>query len=49
MEGKGDLEGYGTDLLQTVFHSGKIIKTYRFNEVRDNATLRESELQELLH
>lgn len=36
------------DLLHTVFQNGKIIKTYTFDQVRDNAKLKESELQELL-
>lgn len=36
------------DLLHTVFQNGKIVKTYTFDEVRDNAKLKESELQELL-
>uniref|UniRef100_A0AAZ1XHC2 Nicotinamide phosphoribosyltransferase n=1 Tax=Oreochromis aureus TaxID=47969 RepID=A0AAZ1XHC2_OREAU len=48
-EGKGDLEEYGVDLLHTVFRNGKIVKTYTFDEVRDNAKLKESELEELLH
>ncbi|XP_040009472.1 nicotinamide phosphoribosyltransferase [Xiphias gladius] len=48
-EGKGDLEEYGVDLLHTVFQNGKIVKTYTFDEVRDNAKLKESELEELLH
>ncbi|KAG7240742.1 hypothetical protein INR49_026631 [Caranx melampygus] len=48
-EGKGDLEEYGEDLLHTVFQNGKIVKTYTFDEVRDNAKLKESELEELLH
>uniref|UniRef100_A0A8C6SQP9 Nicotinamide phosphoribosyltransferase n=1 Tax=Neogobius melanostomus TaxID=47308 RepID=A0A8C6SQP9_9GOBI len=46
-EGKGDLEEYGVDLLHTVFQNGKIVKTYTFDEVRDNAKLKESELEEL--
>lgn len=46
-EGKGDLEEYGRDFLQTVFHNGKIMKTYTFDEVRNNAALKESQLQEL--
>lgn len=37
------------DLLHTVFQNGKIVKTYTFDEVRDNAKLKESELEELLH
>lgn len=37
------------DLLHTVFRNGKIVKTYTFDEVRDNAKLKESELEELLH
>lgn len=37
------------DLLHTVFQNGKIVKTYSFDEVRDNAKLKESELDELLH
>lgn len=36
------------DLLHTVFQNGKITKTYTFDEVRDNAKLKDSELQELL-
>ncbi|MEQ2208817.1 hypothetical protein XENOCAPTIV_016002 [Xenoophorus captivus] len=48
-EGKGDLEEYGVDLLHTVFQNGKIVKTYTFDDVRDNAKLKESELEELLH
>ncbi|TKS90706.1 Nicotinamide phosphoribosyltransferase [Collichthys lucidus] len=48
-EGKGDLEEYGVDLLHTVFQNGNIVKTYTFDEVRDNAKLKESELEELLH
>lgn len=36
------------DLLHTVFQNGKIVKTYTFDQVRDNAKLKESELQELL-
>lgn len=36
------------DLLYTVFQNGKIVKTYTFDDVRDNAKLKESELQELL-
>ncbi|KAF0029670.1 hypothetical protein F2P81_018775 [Scophthalmus maximus] len=48
-EGKGDLEEYGVDLLHTVFQNGKIVKTYTFDEVRDNAKLKENELEELLH
>ncbi|XP_052439793.1 nicotinamide phosphoribosyltransferase [Carassius gibelio] len=47
-EGKGDLEEYGEDLLHTVFRNGKIVKKYTFDEVRDNAKLKESELEELL-
>uniref|UniRef100_A0A8C1DIX0 Nicotinamide phosphoribosyltransferase n=1 Tax=Cyprinus carpio carpio TaxID=630221 RepID=A0A8C1DIX0_CYPCA len=47
-EGKGDLEEYGEDLLHTVFRNGKIVKTYTFDEVRDNAKLKESELEDLL-
>nr|XP_009292044.2 uncharacterized protein si:dkey-145c18.2 [Danio rerio] len=43
-EGSGSLGEYGEDLLQTVFRNGKIIKTYTFNEVRENAELKESEL-----
>ncbi|XP_056314898.1 uncharacterized protein LOC130229903 [Danio aesculapii] len=43
-EGSGSLEEYGEDLLQTVFRNGKIIKTYTFDEVRENAELKESEL-----
>lgn len=34
------------DLLHTVFRNGKIVKTYTFDEVRDNAKLKEGELQE---
>uniref|UniRef100_A0A3P9I9G7 Nicotinamide phosphoribosyltransferase n=2 Tax=Oryzias latipes TaxID=8090 RepID=A0A3P9I9G7_ORYLA len=48
-EGKGDLEEYGEDLLHTVFRNGKIVKTYTFDDVRDNAKLKDSELEELLH
>ncbi|KAL0962673.1 hypothetical protein UPYG_G00343820 [Umbra pygmaea] len=48
-EGKGDLEEYGVDLLHTVFHNGKIVKTYTFDDVRDNAKLTDSDLEELLH
>ncbi|CAG5927624.1 unnamed protein product [Menidia menidia] len=47
-EGKGDLEEYGVDLLHTVFQNGKIVKTYTFDDVRDNAKLKDSELEELL-
>ncbi|KAJ8261857.1 hypothetical protein GJAV_G00159260 [Gymnothorax javanicus] len=47
-EGKGDLEEYGADLLHTVFQNGKIVKTYTFDEVRDNAKLKDCELVELL-
>ncbi|KAK7150071.1 hypothetical protein R3I94_009396 [Phoxinus phoxinus] len=47
-EGKGDLEEYGEDLLHTVFRNGKIVKTYTFDEVRDNAKLKESEVKDLL-
>ncbi|XP_065129549.1 nicotinamide phosphoribosyltransferase [Paramisgurnus dabryanus] len=47
-EGKGDLEEYGEDLLHTVFRNGEIIKTYTFDEVRDNAKLKRSEVDELL-
>ncbi|XP_056324310.1 nicotinamide phosphoribosyltransferase [Danio aesculapii] len=43
-EGSSSLEEYGEDLLQTVFRNGKIIKTYTFDEVRENAELKESEL-----
>ncbi|XP_067091025.1 nicotinamide phosphoribosyltransferase-like isoform X1 [Osmerus mordax] len=43
-EGKGDLEEYGADLLHTVFRNGLILKTYTFDEVRDNAKLKDSEL-----
>nr|XP_021328060.1 uncharacterized protein LOC557816 [Danio rerio]XP_021335659.1 uncharacterized protein LOC557816 [Danio rerio] len=43
-EGSGSLGEYGEDLLQTVFRNGKIIKTYTFDEVRENAELKESEL-----
>lgn len=32
------------DLLHTVFQNGKIVKNYTFDEVRDNAKLKESEL-----
>uniref|UniRef100_A0A3Q3E2E1 Nicotinamide phosphoribosyltransferase n=1 Tax=Labrus bergylta TaxID=56723 RepID=A0A3Q3E2E1_9LABR len=48
-EGKGDLEEYGVDLLHTVFQNGKMVKMYTFDDVRDNAKLKESELDELLH
>lgn len=37
------------DLLHTVFHNGRIVKTYTFDEVRENARLKESEVDELLH
>lgn len=37
------------DLLHTVFRNGKIVKTYTFDEVRDNAKLKDGELEELLH
>lgn len=37
------------DLLHTVFQNGKIVKMYTFDQVRDNAKLKESELEELLH
>lgn len=37
------------DLLHTVFQNGKIVKTYTFDEVRENAKLKDSELEELLH
>ncbi|XP_021323615.2 nicotinamide phosphoribosyltransferase [Danio rerio] len=43
-EGSGSLGEYGEDLLQTVFRNAKIIKTYTFDEVRENAELKESEL-----
>ncbi|KAG9345869.1 hypothetical protein JZ751_009025 [Albula glossodonta] len=46
-EGKGDLEEYGVDLLHTVFLNGKIVKTYTFDEVRENAKLKDCELDEL--
>lgn len=36
------------DLLHTVFRNGKIVKTYTFDDVRDNAKLKESELEDLL-
>lgn len=36
------------DLLHTVFRNGKIVKTYTFDDVRDNAKLKESELKDLL-
>lgn len=42
------LSVYLQDLLHTVFQNGKIVKTYTFDEVRDNAKLKENELQELL-
>ncbi|XP_070290808.1 nicotinamide phosphoribosyltransferase [Salvelinus sp. IW2-2015] len=48
-EGKGDLEEYGVDLLHTVFQNGKIVKTYTFDDVRDNAKITDSDLKELLH
>ncbi|XP_031721473.1 nicotinamide phosphoribosyltransferase [Anarrhichthys ocellatus] len=44
-EGKGDLEEYGADLLHTVFQNGNIVKTYTFDEVRENAQVKESELE----
>lgn len=37
------------DLLHTVFQNGKVVKNYTFDEVRDNAKLKDSELEELLH
>lgn len=37
------------DLLHTVFQNGKIVKTYTFDDVRENAKLKESELEELHH
>lgn len=37
------------DLLHTVFHNGKIVKTYSFDEVRNNARLKQGEVEELLH
>lgn len=36
------------DLLHTVFRNGKIVKTYTFDDVRDNARVKESELEDLL-
>ncbi|KAJ3612596.1 hypothetical protein NHX12_020864 [Muraenolepis orangiensis] len=36
------------DLLHTVFLNGQIVKTYTFDDVRDNAKLKESEKEELL-
>ncbi|KAF7658180.1 hypothetical protein LDENG_00016200 [Lucifuga dentata] len=48
-EGKGEMEEGGADLLHTVFQNGKIVKTYTFDDVRDNAKLKESELDELLY
>lgn len=37
------------DLLHTVFQNGKIVKTYTFDDVRDNAKITDSDLKELLH
>ncbi|NWR84303.1 NAMPT phosphoribosyltransferase, partial [Furnarius figulus] len=48
-EGKGDLEEYGQDLLHTVFKNGKVTKSYSFDEVRQNARLKNSELQSASH
>ncbi|XP_017666981.1 nicotinamide phosphoribosyltransferase isoform X1 [Chiroxiphia lanceolata] len=48
-EGKGDLEEYGQDLLHTVFKNGKVTKSYSFDEVRQNARLKNSELQTASH
>ncbi|XP_051818308.1 nicotinamide phosphoribosyltransferase-like [Antechinus flavipes] len=45
-EGKGALEEYGHDLLQTVFRNGKMIKNYSFDEIRRNAQL-SNELENL--
>lgn len=36
------------DLLHTVFQNGRIVKTYTFDEIRDNAKLTNSELKDLL-
>ncbi|XP_043944470.1 nicotinamide phosphoribosyltransferase [Protopterus annectens] len=47
-EGRGDLEEYGLDLLHTVFRNGKVMKTYTFDEVRENAKLTDDELEEFL-
>ncbi|XP_010788351.1 nicotinamide phosphoribosyltransferase-like, partial [Notothenia coriiceps] len=44
-EGKGDLEEYGVDLLHTVFQNGKMVKSYTFDEVRDNAKLTDSDIE----
>uniref|UniRef100_A0A8B9IE92 Nicotinamide phosphoribosyltransferase n=1 Tax=Anser cygnoides TaxID=8845 RepID=A0A8B9IE92_ANSCY len=48
-EGKGDLEEYGQDLLHTVFKNGKVTKSYSFDEVRQNARLKNSELEMASH
>ncbi|NXD12688.1 NAMPT phosphoribosyltransferase, partial [Nothocercus nigrocapillus] len=48
-EGKGDLEEYGQDLLHTVFKNGKVTKSYSFDEVRQNARLKNSELETASH
>ncbi|KFP00271.1 NAMPT phosphoribosyltransferase, partial [Oreotrochilus melanogaster] len=48
-EGKGDLEEYGQDLLHTVFKNGKVTKSYSFDEVRQNASLKNSELEMTSH
>uniref|UniRef100_A0A8C7RFY0 Nicotinamide phosphoribosyltransferase n=1 Tax=Oncorhynchus mykiss TaxID=8022 RepID=A0A8C7RFY0_ONCMY len=45
-EGKGSLEENGPDLLHTVFRNGVILKTYTFDEVRDNAKIRDCDLEE---
>ena len=38
---------FSQDLLHTVFQNGLILKTYTFDEVRDNAKLKDSELDSL--
>uniref|UniRef100_A0AAY5KK75 Nicotinamide phosphoribosyltransferase n=1 Tax=Esox lucius TaxID=8010 RepID=A0AAY5KK75_ESOLU len=48
-EGKGDLEKYGPDLLRTVFRNGLITKTYTFDEVRDNAKIRNCDVEEFVN
>ena len=43
-----DLSSPLQDLLHTVFQNGKIVKTYTFDDVRDNAKLKDTEKEELL-
>uniref|UniRef100_A0A4W3JBC5 Nicotinamide phosphoribosyltransferase n=1 Tax=Callorhinchus milii TaxID=7868 RepID=A0A4W3JBC5_CALMI len=46
-KGKGEPEEYGPDLLHTVFKNGRIVKSYTFDQVRENATLKKKDLEEL--